>query len=234
MYRVSLTTTIPDNQRWYSSKDFTVPENQSPCIEFRDIATLAADRNKVLFWSLEGLRIKLSGFYANVPLLRITFLVPDQFLIHGSVAKPTACETPAAPELNSIRVSRIPRGQAIKIADIIEAAAKLFKSVFVSITDHPCPPHLLSRAGTASYEYIATPSGQEVWPMTWRDVARATMAILQYLASHDGRGSEVDVVILGPSHYELGRATLRHIKPAVSISGDPLPLAPVNNLTVAL
>ena len=165
-----------------------------------------------MYWFFEGLIQRLSRFRATMPQLTIDFRTADYHVqMSGYVytlSDPAKYVNP--PQLPNVAVTYAPNAQVLDRHNTFLAASKVFKRVVVSNLDDVIPQNRGFVAGNVEFIFGTEP-GQRPASMTWREVARAAMAMLQYT-----RAEAVDF------------DTLKEVRATISRDGRAIGVAEIN------
>lgn len=157
-----------------------------------------SNHNHMIIWLLEGLLDGLRPFKDFIKSHGFTFSNPDLvYNILGVLAKIMRThEVKPLPSLEGVDVSFSPQAQPLDMPDTIFAAQKIFKRVMVEELDAVVPRNWQFSSGGVTFTFI-TPPGIQPRTMTWAELGRGAMAMIDFMRKHgeEGKFKEVRAAI---------------------------------------
>ena len=150
--------------------------------------------NYVLIWLMEGLLDHLRPFKNSIEghSYHLTSLY-QRFQVVGKVDRVYSKEVlKPLPSLDGVDISFSSQAQPLDIPDAILAAQKIFKRVTVEELEAVVPKHWRFSSGSVSFTFI-TPPWLRPRTMTWAELGRGAMAMIDFMRKHGEEGKFKEV-----------------------------------------
>ena len=174
---------------------------------FVNIPPSSDDPAKYLVWWAEFLLIKLGGYPSRIPILQgllehVTVPTQRHLVVAIQEMRGTIADFRPFPNFDDIKVVSIgPYAQPVDFRTTFQTALKVFKRVFVeggldgTGLDQVVPQNRALQVGSVQFVFAAVPGMPRL--LTWRNMARAAMAMIQFMKEHEFKEVRASVTIHG-------------------------------------